>query len=353
MKSRANRTIKIYRSPIAISFAIHLVLIILLIWGGDFSIEPPKPNHKTVSVTVIDPKVIQQQAQNLRQQRETEIQAEKNRQEAEKKALLQKQQQQQQKEEQQRKAEAEKIRRQQQEQQQQEQQQKEQQQKEQAAKEAAEKKAAAKAEQERIIKEKAIKEADAKKVAAKMAAEKAEQERVAKEKAEKQAAEKQAAEKKAAAEQERIAKEKAAKQAAEKQAAEKKAAAEKAAREQREQEAALNDIFGELESESKQNSAARGQFVISEAERYGETYKQMIQQQLLVEDSFKGKSCRVNLRLISTATGMITSSYSILEGDKKVCDASIRAIKRVNSFPLAKDKDVVEKLKNINLKIEL
>lgn len=346
MKSRANRTIKIYRSPIAISFAIHLVLIILLIWGGDFSIEPPKPNHKTVSVTVIDPKVIQQQAQNLRQQRETEIQAEKNRQEAEKKALLQKQQQQ--KEEQQRKAEAEKIRRQQQEQQQQEQQQKEQ-----AAKEAAEKKAAAKAEQERIIKEKAIKEADAKKAAAKMAAEKAEQERVAKEKAEKQAAEKQAAEKKAAAEQERIAKEKAAKQAAEKQAAEKKAAAEKAAREQREQEAALNDIFGELESESKQNSAARGQFVISEAERYGETYKQMIQQQLLVEDSFKGKSCRVNLRLISTATGMITSSYSILEGDKKVCDASIRAIKRVNSFPLAKDKDVVEKLKNINLKIEL
>ena len=123
-------------------------------------------------------------------------------------------------------------------------------------------------------------------------------------------------------------------------------------RERKEQEAALDNIFSGLETEAEQNSSARQQHVNSEADRYGAIYTQLIQQNLLLEDSFRGKSCRVNLRLIPTGAGAIVGNLSVLDGDNRLCSATRRAVAQVGSFPLPKEQDVINQLKNINLTVE-
>jgi len=107
-----------------------------------------------------------------------------------------------------------------------------------------------------------------------------------------------------------------------------------------------------LSSENQQNNAARQQFVASETDRYGAIYTQLIRQNLLVEENFRGKQCRVNLRLIPTGTGALLGSLSVIDGDSRLCAATQRAVAQVDSFPLPKDQpDVVEKLRNINLTV--
>ncbi|MFA0153660.1 cell envelope integrity protein TolA, partial [Vibrio sp. 10N.261.46.C10] len=215
-----------------------------------------------------------------------------------------------------------------------------------------EKKKAAKAEADRKLKEAALVKAENERKAKEAAIAKAEQERVAKEKAAKEAAEKARKEKEAAelAEKQRIAKEKEAAAAAEKARKAKEAAA-RAEKERKQQEAALNDIFAGLETEATQNSSARQQFISDEAQRYGAIYTQLIQQNLLLEDSFRGRSCRVNLKLIPTGSNAILGSLSILDGDSRLCAATKRAVAQVQSYPLPKDPDIVKSLKDINLTV--
>ena len=177
------------------------------------------------------------------------------------------------------------------------------------------------------------------------AIEKAEQERLAREKA---AAEAKAAADKA--EQERLAKEKAAKEAAEK-ARKEKERLKQLERERKEQEAVLGDIFSGLEAESVENTSAKQRFIESEIDRYGAIYTQLIQNNLLVEDAYLGKSCRVNLQLLPTGNSAILKSVKVLNGDSRLCAASTRAVTKVGNFPLPTDKDVIEELKDINLTV--
>ena len=130
-----------------------------------------------------------------------------------------------------------------------------------------------------------------------------------------------------------------------------KEAAAKAEKERKQQEAALNDIFAGLETESTQNSSAKQQFISDEAQRYGAIYTQLIQQNLLLEDSYRGRSCRVNLKLIPTGSNAILGSLSILDGDSRLCAATKRAVAQVQSYPLPKDPDIVKSLKDINLTV--
>lgn len=344
-----------YKKPLVISVALHVVLVVALLWGTDFTMSKPEVSGRMVEAVVIDPNLVKQQAQQIRSQREAAAkqeqerldklrreseQLEKNRKEAEERIRQLKEQQ---AKDAKAAREAEKVR-----------QQKEQEQKVAAEKAKQEQARAAKAEAERKLKEEAAKKAEAERAAKAAAAAKAEQERVAREKAAQEAQEKARKEREAAAkaEQERIAKEKAAKAAAEKARIEKERA-QQAERERKEQEAALNNIFAGLETESQNNSAARSQHVTSEAQRWGAIYTQLIQQNLLLEDSFKGKQCRVNLRLIPTGTGAIVGDLRILDGDSRLCAATKRAVAQVGTFPLPKkdESDVIEKLKNINLTV--
>ncbi|MEZ8153466.1 cell envelope integrity protein TolA [Vibrio splendidus] len=314
-----------FRSPLLISLGLHVILFVALIWGADFTMSEPKPTGQMVQAVVIDPQLVRQQAQQIRQQREAASKKEQER--------LDKLRRESERLEKNRKAEEENIRK----------------LKEKQTKEA---KAAREAEKRRVENEKQRKVEEARLKQEQKKAAKAEQERVAKEKAAKEAADKARKEKEAAerAEKQRIAKEKEAAAAAEKARKAKEAAA-KAEKERKQQEAALNDIFAGLETESTQNSSARQQFISDEAQRYGAIYTQLIQQNLLLEDSYRGRSCRVNLKLIPTGSNAILGSLSILDGDSRLCAATKRAVAQVQSYPLPKDPDIVKSLKDINLTV--
>ncbi|MFM2608416.1 cell envelope integrity protein TolA [Vibrio chagasii] len=348
-----NKKSNSFKKPLLISLGLHVVLFVALIWGADFTMSEPKPTGQMVQAVVIDPQLVRQQAQQIRQQREAASKKEQER--------LDKLRRESERLEKNRKAEEENIRK-----------LKEQQAKDaKAAREAEkrrvenekkrkaeqarleqEKKKAAKAEADRKLKEAALVKAENERKAKEAAIAKAEQERVAKEKAAQEAAEKARKEKEAAerAEKQRIAKEKEAAAAAEKARKAKEAAA-RAEKERKQQEAALNDIFAGLETEATQNSSARQQFISDEAQRYGAIYTQLIQQNLLLEDSYRGRSCRVNLKLIPTGSNSILGSLSILDGDSRLCAATKRAVAQVQSYPLPKDPDIVKSLKDINLTV--
>ncbi|MCG9545825.1 cell envelope integrity protein TolA [Vibrio sp. Isolate33] len=348
-----NKKSNSFRKPLLISLGLHVILFVALIWGADFTMSEPKPTGQMVQAVVIDPQLVRQQAQQIRQQREAASKKEQER--------LDKLRRESERLEKNRKAEEENIRK-----------LKEQQAKDAKAAREAEKrrvenekkrkaeearlqqeqKKAAKAEADRKLKEAALVKAENERKAKEAAIAKAEQERVAKEKAAQQAAEKARKEKEAAerAEKQRIAKEKEAAAAAEKARKAKEAAA-RAEKERKQQEAALNDIFAGLETEATQNSSARQQFISDEAQRYGAIYTQLIQQNLLLEDSYRGRSCRVNLKLIPTGSNAILGSLSILDGDSRLCAATKRAVAQVQSYPLPKDPDIVKSLKDINLTV--
>lgn len=333
-----NKKSNSFRKPLLISLGLHVILFVALIWGADFTMSEPKPTGQMVQAVVIDPQLVRQQAQQIRQQREAASKKEQER--------LDKLRRESERLEKNRKAEEENIRK-----------LKEQQAKDAKAAREAEKrrvenekkrkaeearlqqeqKKAAKAEADRKLKEAALVKAENERKAKEAAIARAEQERVAKEKAAQEAAEKARKEKEAAA-------------AAEKARKAKEAAA-RAEKERKQQEAALNDIFAGLETEATQNSSARQQFISDEAQRYGAIYTQLIQQNLLLEDSYRGRSCRVNLKLIPTGSNAILGSLSILDGDSRLCAATKRAVAQVQSYPLPKDPDIVKSLKDINLTV--
>lgn len=332
---------KEYTKPIAISVGLHALLVVALLWGTDFTMSKPEPTGQMVQAVVIDPKLVQKQANEIRQQREKAAKKEQDR--------LDKLRREAEQLEKNRKAEEEQIRK-----------LKEQQAKD--AKAAREAEAARKKkEQERKVEEERVRKekeraakAEQERKAKEEAAAKAEQERVAREKAAKEAEEKAKREREAAAkaEQERIAKEKAAKEAAEK-ARQEKERLERLERERKEQEAALDDIFAGLESEASQNSAARNQFIDDELSRMSSIYTQNIQQRLIKDDYLLGKECRVNIKLIPTGTDMMVAGVTILDGDARVCAAAKSAIAQVRTFPKSSEEAVNEKLKDINLTVAL
>lgn len=332
---------KEYAKPIAISVGLHALLVVALLWGTDFTMSKPEPTGQMVQAVVIDPKLVQKQANEIRQQREKAAKKEQDR--------LDKLRREAEQLEKNRKAEEEQIRK-----------LKEQQAKDAKAAREAEaarkkKEQERKVEEERVRKEKErASKAEQERKAKEEAAAKAEQERVAREKAAKEAEEKAKREREAAAkaEQERIAKEKAAKEAAEK-ARQEKERLERLERERKEQEAALDDIFAGLESEASQNSAARNQFIDDELSRMSSIYTQNIQQRLIKDDYLLGKECRVNIKLIPTGTDMMVAGVTILDGDARVCAAAKSAIAQVGTFPKSSEEAVNEKLKDINLTVAL
>lgn len=360
-----------YTAAIIISLLLHGLLLAALLWGTDFSMSKPQPQGNTIKAVVVDPALVSQQAKQIRDQRNAAKQAELDRlkrleQQAE---ALEKQRQAE--ENRLRKLKADKLKA----------------EKEARAAEAERKRVAAerkkaadakrKAEEEkrkadeaaRIAREQAAKaEAERKaKLAAKKKAEdearQAELERKkiaeAKRKAEEEKRIAEAAKRKAEEEARKAEEERQAKLAAKKKAEEarRKAEAERIeaerkaaeARElQRQQEAALNDMFAGLEAETEQRGGARGQFVADETQRYGAIYTQMIQQNLLVEQSFIGKECVIRMRL--SANGLVLDA-SEDGGDGALCRAAKAAVVKVSQFPMPEDQAVVEKLRSIRLTV--
>lgn len=306
MKEHTTKPKSQLKGALIVSLVAHLLLIAILFLSSDFEFEEDASSGEMVEAVVIDPNLVRQQAQQIRQQKEKAQQQQQDKLEQLKKQAEEL--------EKNRKAEEERVR----------QLQLEKAKAEKQAREAKERKL----EQERLEKQKALEKAEREK-AAKEAAEKAAREKAAKEAAEK------------------AAREKAAKEAAE------KAAREKAAREKQETEQALDSIFDGLEAESSQNSAAKQRQVNNEVAKYSTIYKQLIQNKLIAQDYLKGKTCRVNMKLISAGNGFVVGNVAVLSGDSRLCSATKSAITQVANFPAPKDPDVINKLKDINLTVEL
>ncbi|MCG3811415.1 cell envelope integrity protein TolA [Photobacterium damselae] len=353
-----------YTTSVIISLFLHALLLIALIWGADFAMTESKPAGNAIQAVVVDPALVHQQAQRIRDQRQAAQKAEQDR--------LKRLEQQADALEKQRKAEAERVRKLKEDKLAAEKATREAEAERKAKQEAAEKAeqlrqqklaeqrkaeaAAKKADAERKVKEAAAAKAEAEREAKQEAAEKAEQlrqqkvaeQRKAEEAAKKAEADRKAKEaaKKKAEEAAKLAEQKRIEAEKQRKESERKAAEAKA--KQQQQEAALDNIFDGLEAETQQRGGAKGQFIADETQRYGAIYKQMIQQNLLTDQSFIGKQCVLSMRL--SANGLLLNVDQV-SGDNTLCRAAKAAVVKISQFPMPEDPAVIEKLRNIKLTV--
>lgn len=132
--------------------------------------------------------------------------------------------------------------------------------------------------------------------------------------------------------------------------------------EQQRQDEALAQQQENLEREKKQQreeqlakqlaaeqAAQRQQEILSERDKYRALIKQRIEANLFVNDGFRGKRCRLNIRL---APGGLVLKVTVLEGDEQLCRAARTAISNSGDLPVSRNPDVFAELKNINLTVE-
>ncbi|MBB1362218.1 MULTISPECIES: cell envelope integrity protein TolA [unclassified Shewanella] len=306
--------------PVSISAGIHIGFIVILALGISFDDKPKQMQTAAASAPAVQAIVIDQQKVNdrveqLKKQKQDVAQQEKARQaELERKASEARRE----REREQEKIKTLEIQR---------------KQKEQETQKAND---AAKAAQAKQVLEK--ERADKAEVVRKQK----EQEQKASEDAAKKAAEKrkqeEAAAKKAQEERQRADDERKRKEDAERK---RKAEADTKARQEREMAEAM---AAEQDSLSK----TRNKQVLSEVDKYKAMIIATIQRNLVVDESMRGKSCRVFIRLASD--GFVTTSQT-LDGDQVVCRAAKASINKAGRLPVSPEPAVYQQLKEINLTV--
>ncbi|MCL1126393.1 cell envelope integrity protein TolA [Shewanella surugensis] len=297
--------------PISISAGIHIGVIALLALNLDFVDKPeviPQVSAPALRAVIIDQSKVTQQVEKLKAQKLAAQRKEKSRLEE-----LERQADQARKD---RKQEQLKIK---------------------------------KLEQQRQQKEKETEQALAAAKAAKLkqqqALEKAQQAETQRKQKEKErqvaeAAAQQAVEKR---KQEEVAAKKVADERKRKAAAERKRQAEENAR--REQEQMMQDA---LEKEQASLSSLKNKQLVSEVNKYRAMIKATIERNLITNESMRGKSCKVFVRLAKD--GFVTA-VKTLSGDNVVCRAAKTAITKAGRLPVSAEPDVYEKLREINLTV--
>lgn len=152
-------------------------------------------------------------------------------------------------------------------------------------------------------------------------------------------------------EQERLDEERKAKEAKDKRESEEKALKESERKRQQaiEQAELERQLEEQLKAEQATRNKRRNKQVLSEVQKYQALIKQTIQSNLIVDDSLKGKSCRLNIRLASN--GLVTK-VTRLSGDEVLCRAAHTAVLKADTLPVSKEPDVYQKLRDINLTVE-
>ncbi|MGS0696838.1 cell envelope integrity protein TolA [Shewanella sp. 0m-4] len=298
--------------PVAISAGIHIGVIIILILGVDFSEKPkvqPQASAPAVQAVVIDQKRVAEHVEKLKAEKREAERKEKARQDEADRRVREAR-----KEREREQAQIKRL-------------EQERKQKEIETKNAADAAKAAQLKQKQENERAAKAEADRKQKEA---------ERKASEEAAKKAADKRKTEEAAAKKAEDERKRKA--------EAERKRKAEEQAR--REQEQMMQEA---LAAEQAALSQTRNKQVMTEVQRYTSMIKATIQRNLVVDESMRGKSCRVFIRLAND--GFVTASQT-LDGDSVVCRAAKAAINKAGRLPVSNEPDVYNKLKEINLTVQ-
>jgi colicin import membrane protein len=133
----------------------------------------------------------------------------------------------------------------------------------------------------------------------------------------------------------------------ERKAREKRLEEERKQRDKQEQlqmERLMQEQLQAEQAEQALRSQQRQRYILTEKEKYQAMIKGKIMQNWYVDDSMRGKSCRIQIRLSST--GFVISIKS-LGGDKVVCVAGEQAVRRAGDLPMSKDSSVYNELKDI------
>ena len=109
-----------------------------------------------------------------------------------------------------------------------------------------------------------------------------------------------------------------------------------------------NEMAEAMAAEQVALSATRTRQVTSEVNKYTAMIKSTIQRNLVVDESMRGKSCLVAIKL--APDGFVTSSKT-LSGDQVVCRAAKTAINKAGRLPVSSEADVYNKMKEINLTV--
>ena len=110
----------------------------------------------------------------------------------------------------------------------------------------------------------------------------------------------------------------------------------------------------QLEAERREQAARRNQQrnqqISNDVERYRAEINGRIQRHIIDDPAFKGKECRLNIKLASTG---LVIKVSTLGGDPALCRVAENAVIREEKLPVSDDPAVYEELKNINLTVKL
>ena len=121
----------------------------------------------------------------------------------------------------------------------------------------------------------------------------------------------------------------------------------KRAEEQRQRALEEQLLQEQLAQEAAARSKARQAQVLTEVEKYKALIVDRIKNNFYSDQAtMQGKECQINMQL--ACNGLVTK-VDALGGDTIVCNEAIRAIKRVEQFPVPKDRDVFKELQTINL----
>ncbi|WP_088331913.1 cell envelope integrity protein TolA [Lacimicrobium sp. SS2-24] len=279
------------KPALAWSGLLHLVMGGLLVVSIDFSSIPEvtQPQVNLVQAVVVDSAVIERQFEKIEQQKEAERQ---------------------------RLAEIERRAR----------------EAEQRRREAIEEAKEAKKRQQQEAQRRAQAEAAAKKKAQE------ERERAKRLEQERQRKAKEEAERKAREAEERRKREEAAAREAERKRQEEAARAE--------QERLMQE---QLRAEQAARQQQRQRQILSETDKYRALIMQAIQRNWIIDDSMRGKSCRLN---ISVASNGFVKTVRILEGDPRTCKSAETAVYKTATLPVPKDPEVLQQFLNFNLTVK-
>jgi colicin import membrane protein len=103
-------------------------------------------------------------------------------------------------------------------------------------------------------------------------------------------------------------------------------------------------LSSQLEEEAEARRAAKRGQILPEKQRYLALIVAKLQQNWFVDDSMRGKECRINIKL--APDGKVTSTTP-LGGDYNLCMSAINAVKKAGNFPMSKDPAVYDALKDI------
>jgi colicin import membrane protein len=126
--------------------------------------------------------------------------------------------------------------------------------------------------------------------------------------------------------------------------------AEQRAQQEAMQEQLAQEMAEQLEREQQAMQAAQNRKVMTELEKYQSLITQTIMRNLNSDGGFKGKKCKLNVKLASNG---LVLEVKALEGNDALCRAAQTAVLRPSTLPVSSDPLVFEKMKNLNIIVEL